>query len=298
MKRWITIATLVLFVVAACAAQAEPVKLAYKFTKGELDKYRVNMSMNMAMPNVPGGGNMQPINMAMEMVAQQRTLAVLPDGSAKIRVTYSTPKMKVTGGPKTKQPVVPKQTFSVVMTMAPDGRVLAMEGMEKMFAASGLANSDMSQFTNLMGQYAFLPSEPVEIGTIWKQTVPMPFGAGDMTVDSVLQSYGERIWSLAAAGINQKFTAHIDLGQIIGSVMGSMPMKEKERQMISQMSGEIDMNGTMTFYFAPSIGKVLKGRGQMWAAITINMPAEAVRQGAPGELCMAMDMKMTMTRFK
>ena len=298
MKRCITIATLLLFVFAAVASQAEPIKLAYKFTKGELDKYRMNKSMNMTMPGIPGGGNMPPVSMTMEMVAQQRTLEVLPDGSARIRVTYSTPSMKMTGAPKMKQPAIPKQTFSVIMTMAPDGRVLSMEGMEKMLAASGLKNFDFSQFTNLMGQYAFLPPDPVEVGAMWKQTVPMPFGAGDMTVDSVLESYGEQIWSQVAAGVNTKYTAHMDLGQIMRSVAGSMAAKGKEWQMISQMSGGIDMNGTMTFYFAPAIGKVLKGSGQMWATVKIGMPAEAVRQGAPPELCMDMDMKMTLTRFK
>ena len=298
MKRWIAIACVVSFVFAACAAHAEPIKLAYKFTKGELDKYRMNMSMNMTMPNAPGAGNVPPISMNMEMVAQQRTLDVMPDGSARIRVTYAAPKVNMTGGPKSKKPPIANQPFSVITTMTPEGRVLSIEGMEKMFAVSGLKNFDVSQFTNLMGQYAFLPSEPVEIGANWKQTVPMPFNAGDMTVDSVLESYGQQIWSQTAAGINQKFTCHMDLAQILKSVTGSMALKEKERQMISRMSGGIDINGTMTFYFAPAIGKVLKGSGQMWSTVKISMPAEAVAQGAPSEMCMEMDMKMTLTRFK
>ncbi len=297
MKRWITVATLICFVAAACAAQAEPIKLAYKFTKGELDKYRINMTMNMSMPNIPGAGNMGPISMSMEMVAQQRTLEVLSDGSAKVRMTYSAPRVKMTGGAKTNQAAFPKQTFSVNMTMARDGRVLWMEGMEKMLAMSGLQNFDMTQFTNLMGQYALLPSEPVEIGANWRQVMAMPFDAGEMVVDSVLESYGNQIWSLRTAGINQKFGAHMDLGNIMRAVAGSMPTNGKERQMMQQMSGGLDMNGTMTFYFAPAIGKILKGSGQMWGAITINMPAEAVRQGAPSELSMAMDMKMNLTRF-
>ena len=202
------------------------------------------------------------------------------------------------GGPKTKTPAIANHPFSVIMTMTPQGRVLSMEGMEKMFAESGLKNFDVSQFTNIMGQYAFLPSEPVDIGTMWQQTVPMPFGAGDMTVDSVLQSYGEQIWSQVSARISQKCTGHMDIAQMMKSIAGSLALKDKERQMLSQMTGGIDINGTMVFDFAPAIGKVLKGNGQMWTTVKMNMPSEATQHGAPSEISMDMSMTMTLTRFK
>jgi hypothetical protein len=296
MKRVITLVFLLVFVVGVCAAQAQPIPLAYKFTKGELDKYRMHMTMNMTMPNLPVAGNMPPIGMSMEMVAQQRTLEVLPDGSARVKATYSMPKVTLNGSAG-KKPSIPNQTVSVVLTMTPEGRVTGTEGMEKMLAMSGLANFDMSRFSNLMGQYAFLPSEPVEVGDCWTQTVPMPFNSGDMTVDSTLESYGEQVWSLAAARVSQKFSTSMDLGQFMESIVGSMAMGQKERAMISQMSGGIDISGTMTFLFSPAIGKVLKGSGRMWASVTIGMPAEAVKQGVPRELRMDMTMKMSLTRF-
>ncbi|MGC8863792.1 MAG: hypothetical protein ACP5R5_13605, partial [Armatimonadota bacterium] len=204
MNRRISVFALVVFVFAASAAQAEPVKLAYRFTRGELDKYRVNMTVDMMMP---GTQSAAPLSMSMEMISQQRTLAMLPDGSARLKVTFSSPKVKVTGAFKGKQPAIPKQSFSMLMTMAPDGRLLGIDGMEKVFAMRGAGNVDVSQLSNLMGQYVFLPSEPVEVGSHWTQSVPMPFEAGEMTVDSVLQSYGQQIWSLTTAAINQKFSA-------------------------------------------------------------------------------------------
>jgi len=296
MNRRITILALIVFLLAACAAQAEPIKLAYKFTRGGLDKYRVNMTVNMTLPSMPGTRSMSPISMSMEMLAWQRTLAVLPDGSAKLKITYSVPKVKLAGAANGRQPVLPKQSFSVVMTMAPDGRLLGIEGMERVFALQGAGNLDVSQFSNLMGQYVFLPSEPVEVGTRWTQTVPMPFDAGEMTVDSVLQSYGERVWSLTTAAINQKFGAHMDLGRVVNSVVDSAALGPKERQMMSQVSGSLDLNGTMTFYFSPTLGKILKGNGQIWASFAIGMPKEAVKQGAPAEVYMTMDMNMTVSR--
>ncbi|MCX8053703.1 MAG: hypothetical protein N3B12_07835 [Armatimonadetes bacterium] len=297
MKRF-TIAALILFALGSCATHGDPVKLAYKFVKGDLDKYRVNMTINMTMPGlVPGGGVVKPISLGMEMVAHQRTLSVLPDGSARIKVTYSATKIKTINLPKVKQALIPKQTFSVVMKIAPDGRVLGIERVEKALAAVGLRNFDVSRLTNLMGQYALLPSEPIDVGANWKQNMPLPFGIGDMTIDSVLESYGKQIWSLTSAAINQKFSAHIDLGQIGNAIADLAPVDTRKRRMLSQLSGGLDLNGTTTFYFSPAIGKLLKGSGQAWAAITFGMPPEVVKHGAPPEIAIAMDIRMTISRF-
>ena len=300
MKRRIAVAAAVIFVIAACAACAEPVTLAYKFTKGEIDKYKMAMSMSMNMPLLPGGSAFPPMGMSMQMVFRQHTLDVLPDGSARIRVTYTPSDMKITGGPKMKkQPSVPNQSTSMVMTMTPDGRTTNVEGMDKALAASGVQNFDMNQFTNMMGQYAFLPAGPVEIGSSWNQTVPMPFTGGNMRVDSVLESYGEPIWSQPAAKINQKYSAYIDIGQLIRTFVGSMAgLKPKEQQAVGSITGGMDLNGAMDFYFAPAIGKVLKGAGNMTGAIKINMPSTVVKSGAPSALTMDIDMKMSLTRFK
>ncbi|MGB9619813.1 MAG: hypothetical protein ACPL7K_05330, partial [Armatimonadota bacterium] len=61
MNRRISVFALVVFVFAASAAQAEPVKLAYRFTRGELDKYRVNMTVDMMMP---GTQSAAPLSMS------------------------------------------------------------------------------------------------------------------------------------------------------------------------------------------------------------------------------------------
>lgn len=302
MKRLVVSLTALVFLCGlVCAAQGEPIKLAYKFTKGELDKYRMDISINMTMPALPGMGNPPPINMKMQAVQYQRTLEVLPDGSAKVRFTQSVSDLKVAGGPKGKMPEIPKQSISMIFTMTPQGKVVSMEGTEKvqkMFESMGIQGFDPSLLTSQMGQYAFLPEEPVEVGSTWKQVIPLPMGWGEMTVESTLNSYGEQVWSQTAARITQTFTGKMDLAEVMKSVFAAMPMSEKERQAMAGFSGSMDMNGKMTFLFAPALGKILKGNGQMWATITINMPAEAVRQGAPGEMTMVMEVNFSMTRFK
>ncbi|MDH7601215.1 MAG: hypothetical protein QHI38_03605 [Armatimonadota bacterium] len=302
MKRWFVL--FLVGVVICCAvwsASAEPVKLAYKFTKGELDKYRSNISVTITTSSGPGKPSIPPIVVTMETVQQSRTLEVLPDGSAKVRVSHSISSVSVSGVPKGKTPAVPKQSFSLVYTMSPQGRITSVEGaqnLQKMFESAGLRNFDMSFLTNQMASYVLLPEEPIDIGSTWKQVIPLPLGWGEVSVESTLDSYGEKIWSQTAARISQKFTGRMDLGQVVRSLAGSMASTEKERQAASQITGTMDMNGTMTFLFAPELGKILKGSGQMWAEMTLNMPGAAVAQGAPSQMQMHMDMKCSITRFK
>jgi len=302
MKRYFTFLASLVFVCAlACACHGEPIKLAYKFTKGELDKYRTNLSMNMTMPAIPGMGNVPPIAIEMETVVQQRTLEVLPDGSAKVRTTYSVPRLKITGGPKGKMPEISKQSFSISWTITPQGRVTSVEGAEKlqkMFESAGIQNFDMSLLTHQMTQFVFLPEEPVDVGSTWSQVVPLPLGWGDLRIESTLDSYGEQLWSQTTARITQKFNGRIDLSQVVKSVTSSAPLSEKERRSISEVSGSMEVDGNTTFLFAPVLGKILKASGQMWGKITINMPSEVVRKGGPAQMTMSMDMKFSLTRFK
>ena len=98
-----------LLVVSSGIVLAEPVALAYKFVPGAIDKYKMSMSMDLNLVGAPQGRQMPPANMRMSMVVTEKTLGVLPDGSAKIRVSYSgfkmegNPAMKVKG----KMPKVP-----------------------------------------------------------------------------------------------------------------------------------------------------------------------------------------------
>lgn len=302
MKRYLTMLIVAVLVLClGCLVSAEPIKLAYKFTKGELDKYRSNVSMNVIMPSLPGLGNVPPISITMETVQQSRTLEVLPDGSAKIRTSYSVSSVKMSGGPKGKTPQIPKQSFSLVFTMSPQGRVTSVEGAEKlkrMFESVGLPNFDMSFLTNQMTNYVLLPEEPVDVGSTWKEVIQFPLGWGEMSVESTLDSYGGQLWSHTTAHITQKFTGRVDLAQVVKSLASSPSWSEKERQAVSQISGTMDMNGTMTFIFAPILGKILKGTGQMWADMTLNMPSAAVAEGAPAQIKMQMEVKFNLTRFK
>lgn len=287
MKRLVSLATIVLLM-AVCAAQAEPVKLAYKFTEGELDKYKVSMNMDMNMPGLPDG---KPLSVNMDMTLRQRTLEVFPDGSARVRAAYAIDRMTGPGmeNAKAKTP----QQSTVVMTMGPDGRVTSIEGMERLMAQAGMKGMDMSQLTSVMGLSALFPENAVDTGYTWSQTIPIPFLGGDATVNSTVLSVGEKIWSIPTIKIGQDFVMSADLSKMMQSVASSTGVGG---QVPPGLTGNIAMNGRMEFDFANTLGKILKGRGDMAGTFSLHIPGSSGSTGM--DMTMQMTMRISMSRFK
>lgn len=85
MSRFLRASATALLLLAATSAFAQPIKLQYKFTPGEIDKYKLAIAVTLAMPQMQGK-SIPPMNFAMTMTTTQKTLGVLPDGSAKVRM--------------------------------------------------------------------------------------------------------------------------------------------------------------------------------------------------------------------
>lgn len=283
---------LALTVLALGAAKAEPVKLAYKFTAGEVDKYKLQMTMSMNSPLFTQG---KPMTVSTSSIVKQQTLEVLPDGSAKIQMTTSD--IKVTGSaiPKEKQSQLANASSTVKMTIAPDGKVSNVEGLEKAMAASG-ANMDMSPIINQLSSTLLFPKDPVEAGATWSQSIPIPGADGQVNINSTLLATNEPIWSENAARIKQSYNIHMGLAQMMKAMSGAVP--EQARSMMASMSGSMDMTGTVSFLFSPARGKVLKGGGSMSGNINIELPTQGTNQGAAPQMSFPMDITMSMTRFK
>ncbi len=297
MKRFALFCIASIFVLSA-AVFAEPVTLEYKFKPGDVDKYRMKMDMSMQIPSMP---SLPSMNITTTMNCIQKTLAVNPDGSAKIKVAYED--VKINGLPDAAKNSTNKKTKaltgqSITATMSKRGQMLSVDGMDKLMAASGVQNMDMSKFLNAASNHALLPEGPVEIGQSWTQDVSLPFGESKINVISTLESTDQQIWSLNAAKVNQKFDGSFDIGAIINAVMGSINMGAKASPDMSSFSGTANLSGDMGFLFAPSIGKLLKGEGDMQMKMVMNMPAEAVKNGAPTSIEMNMNMRINITRYK
>lgn len=301
MRRFALFCIAVTLIIAAVAAIAEPVTLEYKFKAGDVDKYKMTMDMSMQMSGIPAKEGVPAMNMSMLMTCIQTTLAVNPDGSAKVKVTYGD--MKITGLPKSAKAETKTKTNalagqSIIMTMSKRGQMLSVEGMDKLMAAAGAPSMDFSKFLNAASNQALLPEGPVEVGQSWEQEVPLPFGDSKFNVTSTLESTDQQMWGLNAAKVNQVFNGSFDIADIMKAMMGGLNTGAKGMPDMSSFSGTADMSGDMSFLFAPTIGKLLKGDGTMQMKMTMNLPPEAVKQGAPASFDMNMNMRINITRFK
>lgn len=296
-----TFAVVLLLAAAIGAAAAEPIALEYKFRKGEVDKYRLAVEMSLDLSGVAaaaGQSNVPPMNMSMSVNLVQKTLDVYSDGSAKVRVSYSNPviqgvKMPAAASKSAKA----LQGQEIVMRISKRGRIISVQGLDKLMAGSGF-NMDFSKLFDASAGNVILPEGPVEVGQSWTDSIPIPFGSSQIHLQSTFAGYDEEIWNLRVARIRQSCCGSLDLKEMFETVLraiaGSMKQNAPD---FSSMSGELGLNGDMTEYFAPSIGKLLKSNGTLSAQVAITFPQSLTQQGAPSSLSCGVNMRMAMTRF-
>ncbi len=296
MKSCIRMCLIAVLLLSAVAAIAEPVTLAYKFTSGDVDKYRMTMDMSMSMPGMTGESGVSPMNMTMSVTCTQKTLSVNPDGSAKIKMTYGAPVISGSSAVAKNAAKAPKiEGRSVILTMSKRGQMISIEGMDKLMGGQALPGMD---FSSLLSSQALLPEGPVDVGQSWTQAVALPFGNSDMEVKSTLDDANVQMWNLQAAKVKQTYKASINLADMFKAIGAGSAAKGAQMPDFSKMAGDLTMDGDMSFVFAPSIGKLLKGDGTIRADMTMNMPPEAVKQGAPSTIKFGMNMTIGLTRFK
>jgi len=283
--------------IPACVVRAEPVMLAYKFVPGSIDKYKMVMSMDMNLVGAPQGREMPPMNMGMSMVVTEKVLGVLPDGSAKIRVSYSGFKMTGAAAQKAKgklpqTPTVP----TVVVTRTTDGRIIKLEGLHKLPIASS-KYMDMGPFMKMMGNEGVLPVGPVEVGESWTRQVPLPFGNSSASVTCTLQGTEARASNRNAARIQQAIDGRMDLGEMLKAMVGAMPFKAPDGSVVTGITGHIDLMGSMDYLFSPAIGKMLSSKGFADVSLSMNLPEAAQKMGGPPSVSMLVTMKFDFTKL-
>ena len=299
MKRFATVGLLIVLLICAVAAQGS-VKLQYKFTPGQLDTYKLVMDMKMNMPGMPSPSG-QPMNMKMSMLWTQKVLGVLPDGSAKIKLTYKDMKMSMPGMPPSATAGKLPKDASIVMVMGRDGKVLKIEGMEKAFGGANMPGMD--QMMNQMGMYgtSWLPKDPVDIGQTWENSMPIFGDAGKLTSLSTLEAARVPVGRFVASKLRQTINGEFDLGKMMSAIMSATPsgaQTDGAMGMAAQMAGSVGMSGSMVTYFLPDKGKMLKSDGFVSMVMKMKMPQAAVAQGAPAEMNMNIDMNMALLKIK
>lgn len=286
----------------ATAALAEPVALQFKYTKGEVDKYRMTLGVSLDLSELPAGAvkTAPPVtDVTMTIAMVQKTLAVYPDGSAKVRITFSQPSFEGIKLP----PDASKAAGSIlgqgiVVTLSKRGLPLSVQSLGKLTQSAKMPKVDLSSAFNASSSFAFLPPGPVELGQSWGANIPLPFANSQLNVQSTFAGADEEIWNIPVARIKQTCSGQMDLKEMVQSLLtaaaGSLKGAAPD---LSSMSGYLSLNGEMTHYFAPAMGKVLKSDGSLQAKISVTMPPDLIKQGAPPKFAVGVNLRMAMTRF-
>ena len=222
-------------------ASAQPVRLRYKWTKGEELRYRVTQQTTATVSGLPNG--MGNLNLETTMVQVIRSLVkdVAADGSVtveqvyeSIRMDFSSPTAKMTFDSANKDATADPNPMiaplgamvgeSFVIVISPTGVVLKVEGvdrlMEKVFKSSpqsptltaamqGMRNafSDESMKQMLSQGFARFPDRAVTVGESWRgeSTMNAPLlGKATTTTTSTLTGVDGQVAKIATK-LNLKF---------------------------------------------------------------------------------------------
>lgn len=302
MSNALKICAVILLLAASTAGCAEPIPLEYKFTKGEVSKYRITLwvSLDLSELAAASGKTIQPpTDVSLTMTMVQRTLAVNPDGSAKVRTVFTAP---VVGGIKM-PPSASKQATAlldqgIVTTISKRGLPIAIHGVDKAMSSYGLQKIAVRKLLESTSATAFLPDGPMEVGQSWNASIPTPFNNSQIYMQTTLAGADEEIWNLGVARIRQTCTAKLDLKEIMEGFLSAFAGKVKQGVPdLSSTSGYVSANGQMTHYFAPSIGKLLKSQGDLEVRISVTPPPGLAPKGAPSTMAFGVNLRMAMTRF-
>lgn len=286
--RWLTLYGLAIAFLAAacCPAQAKSVVLQHSYKAGQIDKYRMSLDTKMSMPEMPAAAA-QNMRVKMSVLLTQKVLGLLPDGSAKVKMSYSNLKIESPDMPDTRGASIPPVAMTLVISRT--GQIVSIEDPGQ---GTGMPGLDMSSLAGQFGYYGIFPDTAIEVGQMWRSVVPLPFGSGDMRVDFELLAAAIPIGKEVASKIKQTYEAYMDLGEMMKGAVASGGAPA----IAGQMGGGMHMRGWSVLYFSPNKGKLIKANGSVNALMSVQMPASAVQQGAPGRMNMQMDMTLNLAK--
>lgn len=287
MKRLILLGLAVAFLAAVCCpAQAKSVVLQHTYKAGQIDKYKMSMDMTMSAPEMPAAAP-QNMRVKVSVLLTQKVLGILPDGSAKIRMSYSNLKIDSPNMPDARTASIPPMAMTLVISRT--GQIVSIEDLGQGMGMPGL---DVSSLAGQFGYYGIFPDTAIEVGEMWRSVVPLPFGSGDMRVDSELLAAAIPVGKEVASKIKQSYEAYMDLGEMMKGAVSS----GNAPAIAGQMGGGMHVRGWSVLYFSPKKGKMIKANGSVNALMSVQMPASAVQQGAPQRMNMQMNMTLNLSK--
>jgi hypothetical protein len=277
--------SLLLSAIAAQANAQDAIKLEYKFTPGELLRYKMVMDMNVAMnmnsQEGMSGGQIPAFNGQIVMVMRQRAKKILANGDAEIAFAYESIKAPSLGSEGT---IAVDKLPVVTMVMSKDGIVKSVKGVTNPILPMGqMPMMDMPSLYQFGGS---LPANSVKVGDTWTQNIANPTSPGGIKVDGKLLSTDTKLDGVPVAVLKQDVSGNLNLNMPIptppegGSAAPSM-----------SMTGNISSTGNV--YFSPEKGRMMQMDGNGNARINMSFPG--VEEGQSGAMNIDVQLKYVMS---
>ncbi len=296
----ITLLILVAFVISASVACADGIVLGYKFQKGELTKYKLFMDMKIDMPQMgqmsgPVAGRMQTTS-----YVNMRVIDVYSDGSAKVKISCTSPKVKSSGFPGgSKQVTMPQNGFYQIVRMWPDGssRVLDVDNNTKVqIRKAGTNGMDMKSLIQNQVNPAVFPLYPVVPGMIWDSHTDMPMGAGMMDMSYCFTGTAEDYGYPGCLHIRTEMDGYGNFNDMLKGLSAKLRKKVPDAPSVD-MGMQMDMDGEINTVFSPREGKMIKTVGNMYMRMQMQFGGALSSKDMPNNMGMAMDIDMKMVKI-
>ena len=225
--------------------QQGDISIAYKFTPGQVDKYKITMNMSISTPNpLIGAPKSQQVNI--EGVLVQKVLEVNPNGSAKVEIALTDTKITSPALANLNLPDSPDISQPVTLSRA--GEIIRDKAESEERSGSGGLFSAGGSTSNPFGALSQLPKRKVDVGQTWTEMVP--FADGEIKVTSTLATDNETACGKKTCKISQTYKGNIDLSE------SDDPGPESSGSVNS--SGNIEISGTGVVYFSTEEGRLIK----------------------------------------
>lgn len=268
---------------APAAPAASAVTLRYKFTPGQVHRYKMTTNVAGTMLTGQSGAGF-PINTAMQIVMKQTVKEVrATDGAATVTIQIESMRSAMNGQeqtiPEAQQAAMKKPMTQVIL---PTGKVLSLTLPDT--PGMSMPGIDFSKSLNSVG-VAF-PDGPLKAGETWKSTVSSPGMEGtDLTYDSTLTSLtGDG--DAARANIDQKISGTLGMTLSQGMPMGMT------------MAGTATGTGTVVFNTALGAVENLTNDSSLDITLTFKAkPGQAPPPGMPAGMKIQARQRTTLERL-
>lgn len=157
---------------SASGQGASPVELKYKFTPGEMTRFRIYQHAT-GNRSITGSSAPSSIDVELTSIIRVRCGRVMPSGEAEIVIETESSVLRIAGRTASNPPASEPRT----MLIDSRGNVIQPEGATASPPASRSSKLDFGSVESI-ALLAILPEKAVSVGDTWSAEIPLPISPG------------------------------------------------------------------------------------------------------------------------